>query len=64
MTPIQEFDPSSYWDLPPLPMGGQSEEIKYNGGFDTEKFLYVKQTKPLPCHLTGIILNVAYTTNS
>ena len=64
MTPIQEFNPSGYWDLPPLSMNGQSEEVLYNDGFDTEKFLYIKQTKPLPCHLTGIILNVAYTTNS
>jgi len=63
LTPIQDFNPSGYWDLPPLPMNGQSEAVLYDDGFGTEKFLYIKQTKPLPCHLTGVILNVAHTTN-
>jgi len=42
-------------------MDGQSEEVLYNDGFDTEKFLYIKQDKPLPCHLTGVITKVSYT---
>lgn len=64
MTDIQEFNPSGYFDLPPLPMDGQSEEVKYNDSFDTEKFLYIKQNKPLSCQITGIITKVAYTTSS
>jgi len=64
MTPIQDFDPAGYYDLPPLPMDGQSEEVIYNDGYETEKFLYIKQSQPLPCHLTGVITEVSYTTSS
>lgn len=63
MQDIQQFDPSGYYDLPPLPMDGDSREIIFNDTFSDEKYLYIKQDKPLPLHITAVFCNVNYGTS-
>lgn len=62
MKNIQEYDPSGYYDLPPLPMDGD-KFVNYNDTFNTEKCLYIKQDKPLPLKITSIISEVDYGTS-
>lgn len=63
MEEVQQFDPSGYYDLPPLPMDGDSREITFDDVFSDEKYLYIKQDKPLPLHITAVFCDVNYSTN-
>ncbi len=60
MEPIQVFDPAGYYNLPPLPMDGDSKEIVFDDSYDKEKFIYFRQTEPVPLQLTGIFLTTNY----
>jgi hypothetical protein len=60
MTPIQLFNPSGFYDLPPLPIDGTSDPVVYSDDFDKEKCLIIKQTSPVPLHITGIFSEVKY----
>jgi len=62
MEEVQQFDPAGYYDLPPLPMDGDSREITFDDAFETEKSLYIKQDKPLPLHITAVFCDVDYGT--
>lgn len=61
MQPIQEFDPSGFYDLPPLPMDGDVF-VEYTDGLDKDKCLYIVQDEPLPLHLTGLFSEMEYGT--
>jgi len=60
MEKIQTFDPAGYYDLPPLPMDGDSREIVFDDSFETEKCLYIRQREPLPFHITAIMCDANY----
>jgi len=62
MEEVQQFDPAGFFDLPPLPMDGDSREITFDDSFETEKSLYIKQDKPLPLHITAVFCDVDYGT--
>jgi len=59
MNEIQEWSVTGEYDLPPIPMDG-NEYVNYNDNFDREKSIYIKQDKPLPLNVTGLIAQVSY----
>lgn len=61
MEEIQDFDPAGWWNLPPLPMDGD-KSVDYDDDFDAKKYLYIRQTEPLPFHVTAIVCDVNYGT--
>jgi hypothetical protein len=63
MVDIQEFDPTGFYDLPPLPMDGD-KLVEYTDDLNKEKALFIKQDKPLPFHVTSTISEIEYGTKS
>ena len=59
MENIQEFDPTGLYDNPPNPMDG-TQLIEYDDEYETSKYLYIKQDKPLPLNLTALMATVTY----
>lgn len=62
MEKVQDFDPAGFYDLPPLPMDGDSRDILFDDSFDEEKCIYIRQREPLPLHITAVICDVNYGT--
>ena len=52
---VQDFNPDSLLDVPPLPMDSSFTEINYEGNYDKEKHYFVVQDSPLPFHVSMII---------
>ena len=60
---IQDFDPSGYYDLPPLPMDGD-KEVSFTDDDNDEKCLYIVQDEPLPLNITAVFLEFVYGTKT
>lgn len=60
MQDVQLFNPSGYYDAPPLLMDGDEYVYGYNDTHDYEKRIFVEQEKPLPCNLTVIEARVSF----
>lgn len=52
---VQDFNPESLLDVPPLPMDTSFKTVKYEGNYDKEKHYFVVQDSPLPFHISMII---------
>jgi hypothetical protein len=59
MEKVQDYDPSGYYDLPPLPMEG-TKFVDFDDDTAVEKVLYVRQSEPLPFCMTAIFPEVDY----
>ena len=51
---VQDFNPDGLFDTPPLPMDDY-REVNFSSNYERDKYYYVVQDSPLPCHLTSII---------
>ena len=58
MAEAQEFTPKGFLDMPPLPQNGISPTVNYVDSYEQEKCLYIRQKKPLKCHITGVMCDV------
>lgn len=61
MSDVQEFSTSGFFDLPPLPLDGDSF-TSYGDDFNKTKSLYIRQNKPLPFNVSSVIAEVNYGT--
>ena len=59
MQDVQYFNPSGFFDLPPLPMDGD-ERRNVGDTADSNKCIYLKQALPLPMTLTMIQYNIEF----
>lgn len=51
---VQDFNPESLYDVPPLPIDDY-KEISYEGSYEKSKHYFVVQDSPLPFHIASII---------
>jgi hypothetical protein len=56
---VQFFNPTGFFDLPPLPMDGD-ERRQVSDTYDRSKCIFVTQTLPLPVNLTMIQYNIDF----
>lgn len=59
LQPVQFFNPTGFFDLPPLPMDGD-ERIQVPDTYSSSKCIFVTQTLPLPVNLTMIQFNIDF----
>ena len=59
MQEVQYFNPSGFFDLPPLPMDGD-ESRNVGDTADSNKCIYIKQSLPLPMTLTALQYNIEF----
>lgn len=56
---VQQFSPTGFFDLPPLPMDGD-EERHVPDNFEKSKSIFLTQDMPLPMNLTVIQYNIEF----
>ena len=59
LEPIQDFNPSGYYDLPPLPME-DTKMIEFDDIMEKDKCFYIRQNQPLPFNVTAIFVEMDY----
>jgi hypothetical protein len=63
MEDIQDFNPSGFYDLPPLPMN-DIKSVQFDDSLDINKCLYIQQDKPLPLTVTSVFAEIEYGTKT
>ena len=59
MQDVQYFNPTGFFDLPPIPMDGD-ESRNVGDTADANKCIYIKQSLPLPVTLTMLQYNIEF----